>query len=225
MTYPYRWHTISIDFVGPLPESNDYNMIMVVVDSATKRTRIMPCHQNSTAKNIAAIFEAKIWKHHGIPKNIISDCDSKFMSEFWQAMCKSLKIKQTVSTSYHPQTDGQTEQKNGWIMTALRNLVNYYQDDWNEQTTYCGTWYKRYNKLNTGYTPFYLDTGRHPTSILDISLSSWDSRLTATSAPHTKLLKDNICNAQDKQIYNANKKRLASPFKVDDLVMLSLKNF
>ncbi|TPX70289.1 hypothetical protein CcCBS67573_g06587 [Chytriomyces confervae] len=62
-----------------------------------------------------------------MPIHFISDCNTKFTSNFWQELCKSLKIKLTISTSSHPQTDGQTEQKNDWILQALRHPN---QDDW-----------------------------------------------------------------------------------------------
>jgi transposase InsO family protein len=60
---------------------------------------------------------------HVIPKNIISDRDNKFMSIFWQEIFRLVGIELTLSTSYHPQTDGKTEIVNKWIEGYLRNYV------------------------------------------------------------------------------------------------------
>jgi hypothetical protein len=223
---PSRWHTISMDFATKLPSTRKGNdTIMVIVDSATKRTRIIPTTESSTATEIANTFIEHVWKHHGIPRHIISDRDSKFMSKFWEQLCKSLKIKQTIATAYHQQTDGQSENKIGWIKQSLRNLCNFWQDDWDEFLHIIEFCINDTVNSSTGYTPFFLEYGRHPTSLLDLSLNVYDSFDLRELQSAYQIAKDNVRNAQDQQAYFANKRRLEAPFAIDDLVLLSLKDF
>ena len=66
----------------------------------------------ATAKDVEDTFRKEVWKIQGLPSEIISDMDAKFSGEFWESLCKSLGIKRKMSTAYHPQMDGQTEQIN-----------------------------------------------------------------------------------------------------------------
>lgn len=221
-----RWDTISLDFVGPVQTtSNGFNTIFVVVDSASKRVRIEPCHQTDTARDVAWLFERSVWRNHGLPRKIISDQDKYFTSAFWQYLTASLKIKLNISTSYHPQTDGQTEIKNSWLAQALRHFVNYYQDDWDTYLHIVEHAINDSMNSSTGYTPFYLDTGQHPRSLLDISLTPSDSLSVREMRDVYAVAKHRIFEAQNKQAIYANRHRLEDPFKIGDFVLLSSKHF
>jgi hypothetical protein len=155
-----HWDTISMDFIGPLQVTrNNFDTITVVVDSASKRVRLDPSKQTDTARNVAKRFEQTIWRDHGLPRHIISDHDTRFVSAFWTHLMKSLRIKQIISMSYHPQTDGQTEIKNAWVTQALKYFVNYYQNDWDEYLHIVKHAINDSQNSMMGYTPFYLDTG------------------------------------------------------------------
>ena len=82
---------------------------MVVVDKLSKATHFIPIKTTYKAANIADNF---IFRLHGIPKVIISDRDPKFTSNFWKSLFKGLNTTLNFSTSFHPQTDGQTERVN-----------------------------------------------------------------------------------------------------------------
>ncbi len=70
---------------------------------------ILPSRQNDTAENIAELMFDSVYKHHGLPKNIISDCDSIFTSQFWTWLHELVGTKLRMSSAYHPQSDGSTE--------------------------------------------------------------------------------------------------------------------
>jgi hypothetical protein len=73
-----------------------------------------------------------------------------------------LGIQANPSTAYHPQTDGQTEWINQEVEQYLRLFVNYRQDDWAEWLALAEFSYNDKIQSSTGYSPFFLNYGRHP---------------------------------------------------------------
>jgi hypothetical protein len=67
---------------------------------------------NTKIPELAKKFLKEIWRLHGIPKDIISDRDSRFTGYWWQTFCNLIKIRTQLLTSFHPETDGQTEKMN-----------------------------------------------------------------------------------------------------------------
>jgi transposase InsO family protein len=100
---------ISIDFIVELPESHGYDTIMCVVDSLTKRAHFIPMHTTINAKGTALLFLQEVWKHHGTPREVVSDRGPQFITRFMRKLYKLLGIKLAMSIAYHPQTNGQME--------------------------------------------------------------------------------------------------------------------
>ena len=71
-------------------------------------------------------------------------------------------MKLHTSTAYHPQLDGQTEQVNQELEQYLRLFCNERQDDWDELLPDAEFQYNNHVQASTQYSPFFLDTGRHP---------------------------------------------------------------
>jgi len=116
--------------IGPLPRSEDKDAILVVVDQFSKMIRLMATTTSISSSEVTRIYQDDIWKIHSIPRKIISDRGPQFASTFMGELCKALEIKRTMSTAYHPQTDGQTERINQEVKVLLRHYINYRQDDW-----------------------------------------------------------------------------------------------
>ena len=112
-----------MDFIIGLPKLQEKDSIMVVVDRLTKYAHFFPISIHYKAPQIAELFFKEVFRLHGLPRNIISDRDSKFLSLFWKELFRLAGTKLTPSTSYHPQTDGQTEIINKWIEGYLTNYV------------------------------------------------------------------------------------------------------
>ena len=98
-----------MDFITGLPKVQEKDSILVVVDRITKYAHFYPISIHYKATQIAELFFKEIFKLHGLPRNIISDRDSKFLSLFWKELFKLARIELTPITSYHPQTYAQIE--------------------------------------------------------------------------------------------------------------------
>ena len=96
--------------IGPLPRSNEMDAILVIVDRFTKIIRLKATTTNLSSEGVAKIYRDEIWKIHGIPKTILSDCGPQFASKFMEDLIKVLGTKRKLSTAYHPQTDGRQKE-------------------------------------------------------------------------------------------------------------------
>jgi hypothetical protein len=117
------WSSISLDFITGLPSSDGYNSILVVVDRLSKMSHFIPCSDTITSKELSFIFLQQIFQIHGLPKEIVADRGPILTSKFWQDFLNRLKINSNLSTTFHPQTDGQTERVNSILEQFLRMYV------------------------------------------------------------------------------------------------------
>jgi len=97
-----RWDTLSMDFVVELPLSSGHDAVMTVVDSVSKRAHFIPTHMTVTAEGAARLFLHQVWKPHGLPKCVISDCGPQFVACFTRELYHLLGIKLASSTAWHP---------------------------------------------------------------------------------------------------------------------------
>src|SRR5260221_8274601 len=113
------WQVISVDMIGELPDSKGYNAILVVVDCLSKRIHAIPTVTSLDSAGVTRLFLEHVWHHHGLLEEVISDRGPAFMSNFSRELAALLGVKLTPSTSYHLQTDGQTERVNQEIEAYL----------------------------------------------------------------------------------------------------------
>ena len=119
----WKWEEVGIDFIVGLPRTQrGYDSIWVIVDRLTKVAHFLPVKTTYTGPQLAALYMERIVCLHGVPKKIMSDRGTQFMSHFWQTAHSLLGIKLNFSTAYHPQTDGQTERTNQILEDMLRAL-------------------------------------------------------------------------------------------------------
>jgi hypothetical protein len=137
-----------------------------------------------------------------------------------------------MSTSKHAQTDGQTERANRTIEEILRAYISPLHDDWDLHLTAAEFAYKDSVQASTGYSPFYLNYGQHPTTPLvllrgekpksrDTSVDAFVSRMQANLDSARAAIK----TAQERQVTQANKHRRHHEFHVGDSVYLSADHF
>ena len=99
-----------MDFITALPVSRGMSTILVVVDHLSKYIHLEALPANFTATKVAEyLFVEIVVKHQRFPKSIVSDRDPIFVSAFLRRLFELCGTKLSMSSSYHPQTDGQTE--------------------------------------------------------------------------------------------------------------------
>jgi hypothetical protein len=99
-----------MDFIGSFPEYRGYDYLWVVICRMTSMVHLIPVTMRITAKELSWEYLMGIMKLHGLLSLIVSDRDSKFTSKWWRELHRLLGAKLLMSTSFHPQTDGQSEQ-------------------------------------------------------------------------------------------------------------------
>src|ERR1700735_229860 len=97
------WDTISVDFIVELPQSEGKDSVMVVVDSVTKHGHFIDTVTTISAASSARLYVQHIWKHHGIPRQVILDRGPQFIAEFMKELYRLLGVKLAATMAYHPQ--------------------------------------------------------------------------------------------------------------------------
>ena len=120
----WKWEQITMDFIIKLPKTaSGFDTIWVIVDRLTKSAHFLPIKETNKMEKLTRIYLKEILRLHGVPISIISDRDSRFTSRFWQSLQKVRGTKLDMSTTYHPQTDGQSERTIQTLENMLRACV------------------------------------------------------------------------------------------------------
>jgi len=106
------WVGISMEFIEGLPKSRGKDTIFVVVDRLSKYVHFLPLTHPFTAVIVGQLYFEHIYKLHGLPRIIVSDKDKIFLSNLWTKLFSLQKVALRLLTTYHPQSDGQTEAVN-----------------------------------------------------------------------------------------------------------------
>jgi hypothetical protein len=224
------FQSVSMDFIVNLPKTRSGSTgIKVVVDRCTKYGRFVPTSDSCDAPKVAKLFFNEVVRNHGLPTSIVCDRDTRFMSKFWNSLFSFFGTKIKASSSFHPETDGQTEALNKTLEIMIRHYVNFRLDDWDTFLPILEFAYNSTPQASTNYSPFYLLYGRHPKDPLSLSLPrssnnlSVDEWIDELRAARGSAL-DSITFSQTKQAEYANRHRESLLFSEGDLVLLSTKN-
>ena len=129
----WKWEEVGMDFIVGLPRTQrGYDSIWVIVDRLTKVAHFLPVKTTYRGPKLAELYMERIVSLHGVPKKIVSDRGTQFISQFWRTVHSSLGTKLNFSTAYHPQTDGQTERLNQILEDMLRACALQYGISWDK---------------------------------------------------------------------------------------------
>ncbi|GKE64515.1 putative reverse transcriptase domain-containing protein [Tanacetum coccineum] len=103
--------------------SNGHDTIWVIVDRLTKSAHFIPTRETDSMETLIRLYIKEIVSRYGVPISIISDRDSHFTSRFWQSLQKALGTQLSMSTAYHPETNGQSERTIQTLEDMIRARV------------------------------------------------------------------------------------------------------
>ncbi|KAJ1037841.1 hypothetical protein NDA10_005768 [Ustilago hordei] len=229
------WGSISLDFIEGLPpskkyDSKTYDSILVIVDRLTKFAILAPTHKTVTAKQTAVLLYGHMVRLFGYPDHMVSDRGRQFISGAWKAFAEQMGVKHSLSTAYHPQTDGQTERVNQVIEQYLRMYCNYEQNDWANLLDTAAFVYNNTVHNSIGVSPFFACYGWNPKAHPDIPqrLGVNDPgrfEYLMDGKERCKYLQEQIREAQRRSVNQYNRKHKDIEFKVGDMVYINRRNW
>ncbi len=219
------WEVVSMDRITHLPKTEKgHTAIFVVVDKFTKMCHLTPCRDTDDAEATAALFRDNCFRFHGWPSKVISDRGPEFTNKFAAALMKSVGTEHCKSTSYHLQSNGQTERMNRVLEDMLRHFVNPRQDNWDTLLPVLEFASNNSFQENIQDTPFFLNYGSHPRVPSDIRLPEENP----TAHRYLQDMDQAMQNArkcmeaaQQRQKRYADEHRSDLSFNVGDKVLLS----
>jgi hypothetical protein len=166
-----HWESISMDYMSDLPSTKQGNdFVFVVFDRFSKMLILVACKKSIIAEATAKIFFERVWVHFGIPQTIVSNQDSRFLRTLWSSLWSRLDTKLIKSTTFHPQTDDQTEVVNMMIMHILCMYNSKHLCTWHESLPYVQNNYKGAIHSSIGHNPFQVGLGFQPFDPMDVAL-------------------------------------------------------
>lgn len=223
------WQSIAMDFIEGLPKSHGKDTIWVVIDRLSKYAHFIALSHPFSASTLAEVFINNVYKLHGAPANIVSDRDPLFTSKFWAAFLQQLGISQSLSTAYHPQSDGQSEVLNRCLEHYLRAMTWQRPKEWAAWLPMAEWWYNTTFHSAIQATPYEVVYGQPPPLHLPYCPQSTvvdavDRSFVAREEMINKL-QGNLARAQARMKTLADKHRSDREFQVGDWVFLKLQPY
>jgi hypothetical protein len=213
-----RWQRIGIDFITDLPTSrNSHDCIVTFVDHMTKREYWRACKKTIEAPAFARIFIDDIVRLHAVLQEAVSDCNVRFTADYWREVARILQMTVLMSTAFHPEMDGVSENSKKTVVRYLRGFATHNQANWDDYLPLAEYAYNSSVHRSTKRMPVELDLGYEPPLPLDLIadlqlLQANESVKTLQGREFFEQLqrilgvaKDELRNAQDKQTAEANK--------------------
>jgi transposase InsO family protein len=148
-------------FIVGLPRTKArYHSIWVIVNRLTKGAHFILVKTTYLGAKLAKLYMSRIVCLHGVPKKIVSDRGSQFMSKFWEKLHESMDTKLNFSSAYHQQTDGQTERTNQILEDMLRACALKYGKSWDKSLPYAEFSYNNSYQASIKMAPYEALYGR-----------------------------------------------------------------
>ena len=160
---PHRpWSHVAVDFVTGLPPSEGNTVILTVVDRFSKAAHFIPLTKLPSALETANLLVIHVFRLHGIPVDIVSDRGPQFSARTWKAFCQAIGASASLSSGYHPQTNGQTERANQDLGSALRCVTALHPASWATHLSWIEYAHNSLVCSATGMSPFMASNGFQP---------------------------------------------------------------
>ena len=224
----WKWEDITMDFMYKLPRTrNGYDGIWVIVDRFTKSAHFPTRSRELFFEHqLAEQFISEIVKYHGVPVSIISDRDPMFTSKFWVAFQEALGLRLLYSTTYHPQTDGQSERTIQTLEDMLRSSVLQFGDAWHKRLALIEFAYNNSYHSSIDMSPFealYGKPCRTPLCWSEVGERVLvGPEIVDETTQNIQVIKANLKAAQNQQKSLVDKHATDRVYKVGDWVFLKL---
>jgi hypothetical protein len=229
-----NWSSVGMDFIVGLPMTKrGHNAIYTFVDRLSKMCHFVATVDTIGAEEAASLYVDTVFRLHGLQKDIVSDRDPRFISSFWQETMRRLGATLSMSTAFHPQSDGQAERTNRLVEDYLRHYVNASQNNWDDLLSVAEYAINNAWQESVKATPFELNYGQHPLNPLLLATGKSGharSQQPSVQAFHARMstamhkAKDALRRAQDRQKRFADEHRREVELQHGDLVLLNSKN-
>ncbi|XP_073131640.1 uncharacterized protein [Henckelia pumila] len=151
----WKWEDVTMDFVIGLPiTQRRMNSIWIIVDRLTKSAHFLPVRNNFSMNQYAELYIREVVRLHGVPARIVSDRDPRFTSNFWKSLHHGLGTKLAFSTTFHPQTDGQSERVIQILEDLLRACMIDFGGNWESKLPLVEFTYNNSYQATIGMTPY-----------------------------------------------------------------------
>ncbi|GJZ19922.1 putative reverse transcriptase domain-containing protein [Tanacetum coccineum] len=223
----WKWDNITMDFFTKLPKSSQgYGTIWVIVDRLTKSAIFVPMRETDPLEKLARMYLKEVATRHGIPVLIICDCDPRFASHFWRSLQKALGTNMNMSTTYHPQTDKQSERTIQTLEDMLRACAIDFGKGWVNHFPLVEFSYNNSYHASIKATPFealYGQKCRSPVCWAEVGkVQLTGPKMVQETTEKIIQIKQRMQVALDSQKRYADLKRKPMDFQVRDKVMLKV---
>lgn len=224
----WKWENIAMDFVTGLPKTSRGNdAIWVIVDRLTKSAHFIAMKVSYPPEKLADIYVEEIVRLHGVPITIVSDRDPRFTSRFWKQLQQALRTQLTMSTSAHPQTDGQSERTIQTLEDMLRACALEYGGNWDRHLPLAEFAYNNSYHSSIQMAPYEALYGRKCRSPVYWDEVGERKILNGQQLPwieetyeKVRMIRQHMKAAQDRQKKYADIRRKDLEFKIGDKVFL-----
>ena len=164
--------------------------VFVVVDRFRKISLVLPWKLTNDASHIENLFFKEVIRIHGLPLNIVSDRDVKFVGHFWRNLWRKLGTNLSFSSAYHPQIDGQIEVINRTLGNLLRTLTRKHTAKWDVILTQDEFAFNDSINRSIGKSPFQVVYGIHPRRIFELRDMSSHQQVSAQGEEFATTIKE-----------------------------------
>ncbi|KAK3009462.1 hypothetical protein RJ639_014219 [Escallonia herrerae] len=220
------WESVSLDFITGLPKVEDLGTILVVVDRFSKYASFIATPKYCSAEDTTQLFFKYVVKYWGMPQDIVSDRDSRFSGNFWTELFKLFGSQLSMSSSYHLESNGQTERFNSMLEEYLRHFVSATQKNWVKLLDVAQLCFNSRKSSSTGKSAFEILNGQpllpHTVYVPNAGKSPRAISFSKEWRQNIDLAHSYLEKAARRMKKHADKNRRSQEFNVGNKVMVKL---